>query len=66
MQVFINGKPAQVADGSTLADLLIALALDPNACATAVNGTFVARDAREGFALKENDQVMTFEPITGG
>lgn len=66
MQVFINGKPTPIAQGATLADLLAQFALDPKACATAVNGTFVARDARAAIALKDNDQVMTFEPITGG
>lgn len=66
MQVFINGKATPVTQGTTLADLLAQLALDPKTCATAVNGTFVARGARAAVTLKDNDQVMTFEPITGG
>ncbi len=38
----------------------------PQALATAVNGEFVARDARTGVQLREGDAVFTFQPITGG
>lgn len=66
MHVFINGKAMQLADGLSLAGLLAELGLDPKSCATAINGQFVARDTRAHTTLAEGDQVMTFEPITGG
>jgi sulfur carrier protein len=66
MQIFINGTPREVAADTTLADLMQLLALGETACATAVNGQFVPRQQRAQTHLTQNDQVMTFEPITGG
>lgn len=66
MRVFVNGSEQTVADGITLAQLLETLGLSATACATAVNGAFVARGDRANRTLCDQDQVMTFEPITGG
>jgi sulfur carrier protein len=66
MQVFVNGTPTPCESGCTLAQLLLRLGIVADQCATALNGVFVPRDQREHTSLKENDQVMTFEPITGG
>lgn len=64
--ITVNGKPRELAEGSTLADLVALLVDSPQALATAVNGDFVARDARAARPLKAGDQVFTFQPITGG
>ena len=66
MQVLINGKSIDIAQGSDLATVLSELGIQPEQCATAVNGEFVARSLRSERILHPNDQVMTFEPITGG
>lgn len=66
MQVFINGAPHDCAAGCTLFSLLDQAGIEQSTCATAVNGVFVPRDARKEKFLSDNDQVMTFEPITGG
>lgn len=66
MQVFVNGVSTPCETGCTLAALLERLGANPEQCATAVNGVFVARTQRTETLLNENDQVMTFEPITGG
>jgi sulfur carrier protein len=66
MQVFINGTSTVCESGCTLAQLLVRLELPAEQCATAINGVFVPRDQRANSLLKENDHVMTFEPITGG
>lgn len=66
MRVFVNGSEQTVADGITLAQLLETLGLSATSCATAVNGAFVARGDRANRTLCDQDQVMTFEPITGG
>jgi sulfur carrier protein len=66
MQVFVNGDPHIIAANATLADLIAQLGLDQTACATAVNEQFIARSQRAQKQLREHDQVMTFEPITGG
>ena len=65
-QITVNGEPREIAAGSTLAELVAALGQSPQALATAVNGEFVARDARTGVQLREGDAVFTFQPITGG
>lgn len=65
-QITVNGEPRQVEAGSTLQDLVAALGQPPQALATAVNGEFVARDARTGVQLRAGDAVFTFQPITGG
>ena len=65
-QITVNGEPRDIVAGATLADLVAALGQPPQALATAVNGEFVARDARAGVQLREGDAVFTFQPITGG
>ncbi len=64
--ITLNGEPRSLDDGATLADLIAALAEQPQALATAVNGEFVSRDARAQIRLREGDAVYTFQPITGG
>lgn len=64
--VTINGEAREVPAGHTLADLIAALGAPPPSLATAVNGEFVARDARGSWPLRDGDAVFTFQPITGG
>lgn len=64
--VTLNGEPRMLAPGQTLADLIRALDAPPQSLATAVNGEFVARDARHRRTLQDGDAVFTFQPITGG
>ena len=64
--ITVNGEPRTVEDRATLADVVSALGQAPQALATAVNGEFVPRGAREGVQLREGDAVFTFQPITGG
>jgi sulfur carrier protein len=64
--ITVNGQAREVAEGSTLADLVAQLAASPQALATAVNGDFVPRDVRAAHLLHAGDQVFTFQPITGG
>lgn len=71
----LNGEPWPVPSGiaalpaampDTLADLLAALGVAPDAVATAVNGQFVPRDRRADHRLHAGDSVTTFQPIVGG
>jgi len=64
--VALDGRPRQVAAGTTLALLLANLRYEPCAVATAVNGRFVARSLRERFELHDGDSVLLFQPIAGG
>ena len=66
LAITVNGEPRTVEEHATLADVVSALGQPPQALATAVNGEFVPRGAREGVQLREGDAVFTFQPITGG
>lgn len=64
--ITLNGQAYTLAVGQSLADLVAALDTPPPSLATAVNGEFVAREARGECKLQEGDAVFTFQPITGG
>jgi sulfur carrier protein len=64
--ITLNGDVRELSAGQTLADLIAQLDAPPQALATAVNGEFVARDARAERQLHDGDAVFTFQPITGG
>lgn len=66
IQILIDEQPCELPAGSSLAALLNGLAREPHSVATAVNGRFVAREARPGTELHEGDQVLLFKPIVGG
>jgi sulfur carrier protein len=66
MEVSVNGQLHVVHEGTTVADLVGALKLEPAAVATAVNGDFVARDRRAAHLLQPGDQVACIQPIVGG
>ncbi|MEY4754102.1 MAG: hypothetical protein RJA44_1777 [Pseudomonadota bacterium] len=62
----LNGQPAPLPPGATLAELLARCDVNPQAVATAVNGQFVPRAARDSHVLHAGDQVTTFSAIVGG
>jgi sulfur carrier protein len=64
--ITLNGEPRQLPAGSTLADALAASGQPAASFASAVNGEFVARDARASTPLADGDAVFTFQAITGG
>jgi sulfur carrier protein len=64
--ITLNGEARELPPGQTLADLIAELDAPPPSLATAVNGEFVAREARAGHRLRDGDAVFTFQPITGG
>ncbi len=66
MQIFLNGIAHECDEGMSLADFLSSIGMAQHSCATAVNQAFIARDLRGQTRLHPNDQIMTFEPITGG
>lgn len=66
INITFNGEARQVPAGSSLADALATAELPAASFASAVNGEFVARDARAQTLLAEGDAVFTFQAITGG
>lgn len=68
MRIFLNGIPHEVPSDITLAQalgLLRELPAEPT-FATALNGQHVLRAQRATTPLANDDQITTFEPITGG
>ncbi len=66
INITLNGEACQLPAGSTLADALAASGQPAQSFASAINGEFVARDARANTPLAEGDAVFTFQAITGG
>ena len=70
--VFINGQPKDLLRPISLEEFVVLIQAElqqennPKAIATAVNEVFIPRAQRSSYILKNNDQIMTFSPITGG
>lgn len=65
MRIVLNGEAKEV-QAATLAQLCAELGLDGPRVATALNGDFVARDARAESPLNEGDAVEILAPMQGG
>lgn len=63
--VHVNGEFRRVAPG-TVAQWLDSEGLAAGQVATAVNGEFVARDARARRILRDGDRIDVFRAIVGG
>jgi sulfur carrier protein len=66
ISITLNGEARELPAGSTLADALTAGGQPAASFASAINGEFVARDARANTLLSDGDAVFTFQAITGG
>jgi sulfur carrier protein len=66
IEVRVDGRPWPLPRGATLADLAAAAGHAPADVATAVNGSFVARERRGMHVLEDGDEVLFFQPIVGG
>jgi sulfur carrier protein len=66
IDVRVDDQPRTLPPGTALATLVASLGHTPDAVGTAVNGAFVARDARAACVLQAGDAVMLFRPIVGG
>ncbi|SLN64065.1 sulfur carrier protein ThiS [Aquimixticola soesokkakensis] len=65
MHITVNAKPHDIS-AQTLAGALAELGVVSPAIATAVNGLFVARDARATTRLAAGDRVEILAPMQGG
>lgn len=65
MRIDLNGEPVATA-AVTLAALIEECGHDPVSVATAIDGLFVARDARSTALLSEGVKVEILEPMQGG
>ena len=65
MMVAVNGKRIETS-AQTLQELIAEQDLSDQKIATALNGQFVAADARVGARLKDGDKVEIVSPRQGG
>jgi sulfur carrier protein len=64
--ILLNGRPVADAEGLSLAELLARLGEPADAVATALNGSFVARERRGELKLSRGDRINLFKAIVGG
>ena len=65
MKITVNAEPREVT-ATTLAEALPELGFDSPALATALNGAFVAREARAATPLTQGDRLEVLAPMQGG
>ncbi|MDT9000772.1 sulfur carrier protein ThiS [Paucibacter sp. APW11] len=66
VHIRLDDQPMEVPADCSLAQLLSLLGRAPDSIATARNGDFVPREARDRTVLLEGDQILLFRPIVGG
>jgi len=66
MELLVNGKPMQLADGLTVAGLLERLQVKPERVVVEVNLTILKREQLPATVLKAGDQVEIVHVIGGG
>lgn len=66
MHIVLNGTPTEIADHSTLADLVAQLALTGQRLAIEVNAELVPRSTFANHLLAPQDQVEIIHAVGGG
>lgn len=66
MELTVNGEPAQVEDGTTVADLVAARAEEHRRVAVARNGDVVPRSAWGATVLEPQDALEVLVATAGG
>lgn len=66
MQIEVNGKTREVADGTSVADLLTELELDGRLVVVELNREIVRRTEREEIDLQAGDRIEIVHFVGGG
>jgi sulfur carrier protein len=66
MRLVVNGKPSEVADGTTLLQLLESLGLRPGSVVVEHNGTALLRSELAGALLADGDRLELVRAVAGG
>jgi sulfur carrier protein len=66
MEVVVNGRPREVPDRSTVADLIAALGFGAKQVVVEHNGDAVARARFADVALSDGDRVEVVRAVQGG
>ena len=64
--ISINEQPEQVAQSSSLADIIQALSLPELGCVFAINNAVVPRTQWQQTVVNEGDTISLFQAIAGG
>ncbi|MCY9866301.1 sulfur carrier protein ThiS [Vibrio coralliirubri] len=64
--ISINEQPEQVAQSSSLADIIQALSLPEMGCVFAINNAVVPRSQWQQTVVNEGDAISLFQAIAGG
>ena len=66
MQIEVNGKPREVSDGASVADLLDELELDERLLVVELNREIVRRNERSDVGLQAGDRIEIVHFVGGG
>ncbi len=66
LDVFLNGEPHRMVDGSTVLDLVAALGRDPRTVAVELNGHIVRRGDYGTTRLGTGDRIEVVHFVQGG
>lgn len=66
MQIVLNGKPLEIAEGATVASLIATLALDTKRIAVEVNEAVVPRARHVDTTLQPADRIEIVTFVGGG
>jgi len=66
LRITLNGDPYELAEPSTIADLLATLDIDPRGVAVEHNLNIVKRDGFASTVVQSNDQVEIVNFVGGG
>ncbi len=66
MNVIVNGRPVDPAEGATLTDVVTAMTTAAQGIAVALNGTVVSRGAWAQTVVSDDDRVEILTAVQGG
>ncbi len=66
MQIKVNGEMREIAEGSSMLDLIRSLGLEERVMASALNMEIVKQDAWGNAVLKEGDTIELLDFVGGG
>ena len=66
MRIFFNGEPQEVAEGTTVAELLQQLELQPRYVAVEINLQLIPRQRHEQHVLQAEDRLEVVTLVGGG
>ena len=66
MQIKVNGEIKEMAEGSSMLDLIRSLGVEERVMASALNMEIIKQDAWESTVLKEGDTIELLDFVGGG